>query len=210
MKDWRQWHSAYDDPESSLSRRLDVVRARLAQALDMAETPVPRLLSLCAGEGRDVIPVLASRGPSRPVTAVMVESDPVLAERAATTATREGLEHLEVRCADASTHEVFADALPVDVLMLCGIFGNVDAHDVRRLIDAAPAFLAPRGCVIWTRGRSDPDRRPEVRSWFAESGFTEIAFDGEPETYGVGLLQLQPGDQTLPADPPRPLFTFRH
>src|SRR5690349_532381 len=92
MKDWRHWHSAYDDPRSSLSRRLDVVRARLMQALDMVDHPSPRLLSVCAGEGRDVIPVLASRGPSRPVIAVLVENDPVLAERAAAAARQQGLE----------------------------------------------------------------------------------------------------------------------
>jgi hypothetical protein len=62
MKEWRHWHNAYDDPQSSLFRRLDVVRARLARALDMAENPVLRLLSLCAGEGRDVIPVLYPEG----------------------------------------------------------------------------------------------------------------------------------------------------
>src|SRR5690242_5667923 len=118
MKDWQGWHTAYDDPQSSLSRRLDVVRARLMQALDMVANPSPRLLSLCAGDGRDVIPVLASRGPSRSVTAVLVESDRVLAERAAATARNEGLEQFDVRCADASSLDGFADALPVDVLML--------------------------------------------------------------------------------------------
>jgi len=208
MKDCRHWHRAYEDPLSSLSRRIEVVRARLTQALDMVEDPVPHLLSLCAGEGRDVIPVLASRGRSRPVIAVLVESDHFLAERAAATARKEGLEQFDVRCADASSMDVFADALPVDVLMLCGIFGNVDPDDVRRLIAVCPAFLSAGGFVIWTRGRSDPDRRPEVRTWFEESGFAEIAFDGEPEPYGVGLHRLRAGAQRLVVDPPTPLFTF--
>ncbi len=209
MTDWREWHRAYDDSGSSLSRRLEVVRTRLRESLDMVDGAEPRLLSLCSGDGRDVIPVLAAGARSRRVTAVLVESDPVLAERATTAARREGLRNVEVRCADASDPEVFGDALPVDVLMLCGIFGNVEPAEVRRLIASVPALLAAEGLVIWTRGRSDPDRRPEVRSWFAASGFRELAFSGEPESYGVGLHQLVPGDVVAQATPTRPLFTFR-
>ena len=34
MKDWVAWHEAYDDPTSSLSTRLRVVRGHLSDALD--------------------------------------------------------------------------------------------------------------------------------------------------------------------------------
>ena len=30
-RDWHAWHDAYDDPGSSLARRLAVVRARIAE-----------------------------------------------------------------------------------------------------------------------------------------------------------------------------------
>jgi hypothetical protein len=35
-RDWRAWHDAYDDPGSSLARRLAVVQARIADALAAA------------------------------------------------------------------------------------------------------------------------------------------------------------------------------
>jgi hypothetical protein len=53
-----------------------------------------------------------------------------------------------------------------------------------------PTLLVPGGHVIWTRGGSDPDRRPEVRRWFEEAGLLELSFDGAPEMYGVGVNQL--------------------
>jgi hypothetical protein len=34
--------------------------------------------------------------------------------------------------------------------------------------------------VIWTRGRRPPDLTPQVRAWFSENGFTEVAFDALP------------------------------
>src|SRR5262249_58569663 len=64
-RDWRAWHGAYDDPGSSLARRLAVVRARIADTLDAAPPGPLRAVAMCAGQGRDLIPVLAShpRGP---------------------------------------------------------------------------------------------------------------------------------------------------
>jgi len=76
VKDWVAWHAAYDDPSSPLSARLRVVRAHLSAALDAAPPGPVRLLSLCAGQGRDVLGVLPAhpRGPD--VSALLVEYDP--------------------------------------------------------------------------------------------------------------------------------------
>ena len=59
MKDWAAWHGRYDDPALSLSRRLGAVQARIRDALDQAGPGRIRLVSLCAGDGRDVLGVLA-------------------------------------------------------------------------------------------------------------------------------------------------------
>ena len=203
MADWVAWHGAYDAPDSSLARRLVVVQRRLRQALDAHAGGAVCVLSLCAGEGRDVIPVLAERGDAASL-AVLVEYDEELARRAATAAGPT----VEVRRGDAGDPDLYADVLPVHVLMLCGIFGNIEHASVRVVVDAAPRFLAPGGHVIWTRGGSDPDHRPEIRRWFEAAGLEELAFDGDPEGYGVGLNRLR-DDATGGVGPlPRPLFSF--
>lgn len=208
MTDWVAWHGAYDDPASALSRRLVVVRRRLAAALDARSGDRVRLLSLCAGDGRDVIPVLAARRASTPVTAVLIERDPVLAAQAVAAAREAGADGVEVRQADAGAPAAYADAVPADVLVLCGIFGNVDDDDIRRVVAAVPALARPGGTVVWTRGGSPPDKRPDVRRWFAEAGFEELSFDGAPQPFGVGVHRVP----TAPAGPPPPLparlFTF--
>ena len=190
VKDWLEWHAAYDDPSSSLARRLEVVRRRLGAVLDATASERPQLLSLCAGDGRDVIPVLAARGPSSSVSALLIEWDEELARRATEAALSSRLEAVEVRCADAGDPASFNDVLPVDVLLLCGIFGNIEHERVKDVIEVVPHLLAEGGYVIWTRGASDPDRRPEVRSWFRTAGLDEISFDGAPETFGVGVNQF--------------------
>ena len=196
-RDWHAWHDEYDDPASSLSRRLAEVRAQLALVVGSGDEPL-RLLSLCSGDGRDTIPVLAES--PRDVSACLVELDPELAATARDSGREAGLD-LEVRCGDAGAAEVFADRLPVDVLMLCGIFGNISDADVERCVPAAPAMVAPGGTVIWTRGHQVPDdptgQRGDPAEWvrglFAAAGFDEVAFvKPHGASYRVGVCR-QPG-----------------
>jgi hypothetical protein len=201
--DWVEWHAAYGDPVSSISRRLTVVRRRIGETLDTTRDAV-RIVSLCAGDGRDVLPVLAER-PSLPATAVLVELDPRLAADARQRAT--GVVDVQVREADAGDPTAFADALPVNLLLLCGIFGNISEADIRTTVDAVPAMLAPGGTVIWTRGHRDgDDRRPVIRRWFADAGLEEVSFDGDPEPFGVGVSRA--GATRRVIDLPARLFTF--
>jgi hypothetical protein len=208
VKDWLAWHEAYDDPSSSLARRLEVVRRRFGAVLDAAAGERRQLLSLCAGDGRDVIPVLATRAASSPVSALLIESDKELSQGATEAASSSGLEAVEVRCADAGDPASFNDVLPVDVLLLCGIFGNIEHGRVKEVIDALPHLLARGGYVLWTRGGSNPDRRPEVRRWFRATGLAEVAFDGAPETFGVGLNQIALGLPVERQHLPSHLFRF--
>jgi hypothetical protein len=77
--------------------------------------------------------------------------------------------------------------------------------------------VPPGRDVIWTRHRRPPDLTSQVRAWFADSGFEEIAFDAleTDGLMGVGVNRLRGAPATaLPgahatALPGRRLFTFR-
>jgi hypothetical protein len=146
----------------------------------------------------------------RDVSATLVEADTENARLAREAADDAGLSEVRVREADASVVANFADALPVDVLLLAGIFGNVSYADIKQTIDAAPALCAPAATVIWTRHRRPPDVTVSIRAWFAAGGFEEVAFDKLDSEYlasvGVHRLTSQPTG-TLPTTG-RPLFTF--
>jgi hypothetical protein len=210
VRDWHAWHAEYDDPASSLSRRLVEVRARLASALADGAGPI-RLLSLCAGDGRDTVPVVASS--TRDVDACLVELDRDLAGAARQAATGVG-STIEVRTGDAGLVATFADRLPVDVLLLCGVFGNVPDADVETTVTAARSMLSSGGTVIWTRGNrtaADPTRHAgdpadRVRALFVAAGFEEVAFvrpDDAP--YRVGVAR---SPEHLAERLPSRLFSF--
>ena len=67
------------------------MRQRLSEALDNIGSARPRVLSLCAGDGGDIVPVLADRPDGGQVDAVLVELDGDLATRAAERAKAAGL-----------------------------------------------------------------------------------------------------------------------
>ncbi len=206
--DWVAWHEEYDDPASSLTARLRVVRSHLSQAVGAAPAGPVTLVSLCAGQGRDVIAALSGHPRRHDVRAVLVESDPRNAAVARRSAAQAGPLNLEVREADAGAVASFADALPADVLLLCGIFGNVSDHDIRHTVEAAPALCRPGATVIWTRHRRPPDLTPRIRTWFAGAGFEEIAFDalGNEALNGVGVNRLVRPRAATP--PEGRLFSF--
>ena len=210
MRDWAAWHAAYEDPSSFLSVRLRKVQQRLSEAIGAAPAGPVRLVSLCAGQGRDVMGVLPGHPRRDDVHAVLVESDSRNAEAARLAAVVAGLGQVEVREADAGAVTSFADALPADVLLLCGIFGNVSDEDIRFTTEAASAMCRPGGTVIWTRHRRAPDLTPQIRAWFAASGFDELAFDAlhtDDRLMGVGANRLR--SAATAGLPDRPLFTFR-
>jgi len=215
-RDWQQWHRSYDDPASSLSRRLEVVRGYLARALSEAPGPV-RLISLCAGDGRDSIPVIAASGQA--VKALLVELDEQLAQGARTRATDLAVD-ASVRNADAGLLSNFADHAPADVFMLCGVFGNITTAAVRSIVAALPFLVSEGALVIWTRGdhrvdvdgahRGAVDPSDEVRAIFAERGFTEIDFTRPNDaSFRVGLHRWSGVSETFDRfKGPERLFEF--
>jgi ubiquinone/menaquinone biosynthesis C-methylase UbiE len=206
VTDWVRWHQAYDDPDSWLTRRLTAVRRRFAEGL-FELGPERNILSLCAGDGRDVLPVLRDR-PEKPRKVVLVEKDPRLVQAASEQAEAFGLNSVQVIEGDAGEVASFAEHLPVDVLLLCGIFGNISEADIEATVASVPSLLSANGLVIWTRGRfEDVDLRPLIRQWFTDSGMRERSFDGEPEPFGVGVAQMT---GSIVSDRPVParLFTF--
>ncbi|MEO9150884.1 MAG: class I SAM-dependent methyltransferase, partial [Lapillicoccus sp.] len=132
--DWVAWHAAYGDPESSLSRRLDVVQAEIGRWLDLTAPRRVGVVSVCAGDGRDLVGALAGRSDASRVRATLVELDPVLCRQARAAAAAAGLPGVEVRQADAGTPESYAGCPPADLLLVCGVFGNVSDTDVEGTI----------------------------------------------------------------------------
>ncbi|MGI8702023.1 MAG: SAM-dependent methyltransferase [Nocardioidaceae bacterium] len=205
-RDWSSWHSPYDDPDSPLSRRLAIVSRHVADWLDSAGRPV-MVLSSCAGDGRDLLGVLTARGNPAGVSATLLELDERNAARAVASADAAGLSEVTVRRADAGLSDSYMGAVPADLVLLCGILGNISDEDVARLVRAAPQLCNPGATVIWTRHTRSPDLTPRIRRWFGEAGFEELEFTAPgSDAFSVGVCILRGAPQ--PLVPGVRLFSF--
>lgn len=203
------WHRAYDDPAGMQARRLAAVTAMLVDAVAAVPPGPVRVLSLCSGDGRDLTGALTGHPRAPDVTGLLVEADPTLAARAEANLAGTGTP-LEVRCADAGDPATFARAVPADIVLLAGIFGNVEVADVATTVAATPALCRPGATVIWTRHRRHPDVTPWIRQRFDDAGCPAVAFES-PGPGGYGLGRQRYAGTATPALPPLPagrLFTF--
>ena len=213
MTDWPAWHRDYDDPASDLSQRRRSVQSRIAGWLDQRTDVELRVISACSGDGRDLLEVLADRpGDAARVRARLVELDEELAERARWLAAHAGLPHVDVRRGDAGRTGSYQGAVPADLVLWCGVFGNLSDEDVRRTIATTRSLAAPGATVVWTRGRfrsTDGDEPADrIRGWFADEGFEELDLDAPDDaTYRVGVHRLVAEPLPLGAD--RAIVTFQ-
>jgi hypothetical protein len=208
---WVRWHDAYEDPASPLSVRLRLVQEAVRDVLDRAAPgPLP-VVSMCAGQGRDVIDVVATHPRRADVRAVLVELDPGLAAFARDRAAAAGLERaVTVVEGDASLSRLYSDAgaVPAALVLACGVFGNISDDDVAATVAALPSFCAPGAEVIWTRHRKAPDLTPAIRSWFARAGFEEVSFEAPPGPYVLSVGRNRLTTVPPPFDPAAHLFDF--
>jgi hypothetical protein len=146
--------------------------------------------------------VLAGYPHASDVNARLVELDERNAAVARQRANEAGLSQIEVVVADAARLAAYEGAAPADIVIVCGVFGNISDQDVFHTIDLLPQLCRPAATVIWTRHRMAPDLTPAIRAYFLDHRFAEVDFvaDAElfPESVGVNRYEGEP--QQLQSD----------
>jgi hypothetical protein len=140
------------------------------------------------------------------VEGLLVELDGQLVADARRSSERAGLDAVRVSQGDASLTSAYASGVPADVVLACGVFGNISDEDVAATVEELPHLCAAGATVLWTRHRRSPDLTPSIRGWFEAAGFAELSFDSPAGTFAVGVHRL-----VAPARPFRPgrrMFTF--
>jgi putative methyltransferase len=187
-KDWYRWHESYADPSSPLSRRASIVREHLVGWLDEHPDAALRLVSICAGQGRDVLDVLTTRADAGRVQCHLLDTDERNVAVAQAAVNASGLTTVTIHRSDAGDLASYTGIVPADLVLLAGIFGNITDADVQRTIETLPQLCAAGATVIWTRHRRPPDLTPAIREWLQATGFTETAFHAPGDVlFSVGV-----------------------
>jgi hypothetical protein len=204
--DWVAWHADYEDRDSALSRRLAIVQRHIRSCLEDFDGSPLRVVSMCAGEARDLVGSLA-QVERRDLVGRLVEINPELAAVAQSGLDALGVSGVEVIVGDAGESSAYRNAVPADLVLACGVFGNVSDDDIERTVRAFPSMCAPGGSLIWTRRRGgDPDMTVRIREWLTDLDFENIAFEPVPDAPGsVGVARFRGETQPL-VD--QKLFTF--
>jgi hypothetical protein len=202
-QDWFEWHGSYEDADSTLAKRLTVIQGWLRQALDELPPGPIRLISVVAGQAKDIEGVLRDHPRAGDVRGRTVELDPRNTAIARKALAAVAGDRIEVVTGNAGQAEAARGATPAEILVVVGLFGNIVDADVERTIRRLPGFAAPGAYVVWSRGGAREgvaDLNPRVREWFADAGFTELdhtyidgrqglgfhRFDGTPAPFPDG------------------------
>lgn len=204
--DWHEWHDRYDRADTTYPQRLKAVQARIAEELDRLPPGPFRIVSLCAGQGRDAVEVLAAHPRGGDASVRLVELDPRNVEYARKAAAAAGLENVEAVCGDAADTNLYAGAVPAEIVLVCGLFGNIVDEDVLRTVDHCTELVREGGAVVWTRHRSSPDLFPQICTWFEDRGFTREWVSAPDAGFGVGVHRATAPPR--PLTPDATLFTF--
>jgi hypothetical protein len=139
---------------------------------------------------------------------VLVELDDTLAQNARDAAAAAGLSGVRVLAGDASLSDTYDGIAPAEIVLACGIFGNISPDDIRNTAASLPMLCAPAATVLWTRyGKPGDDLAPDIARWFDDAGFDLL------ELHAADEYAFRVGSQRLRV-PPRPLerglrfFTF--
>jgi hypothetical protein len=205
--DWYVWHHDYDHPDTALARRLAAVQDQIRAALDEARPGPLRAVSMCAGQGRDLIGVLAHHPRRDDVRARLVELDPRNADVARQAARAAGLPQVEVVTGDAALTDAYAGMVPADLVLVCGVFGNITDADIERTVGYCAQLCVRGGTVVWTRGRWTPDLLPQICDWFASRGFDELWVSDPAEGWGAAAHRFT--GHPAPLEAGARMFTFR-
>ena len=207
-RDWYEWHDSYEDADSTLARRLAVIQGWLRQALDQLPAGPVRLISVVAGQARDIEGALSDHPRAGDVSGRIVELDPRNTDVARRALSGIVGDRIEVVTGDASQADAYLGATPAEILLVVGLFGNIVDADVERTIRLLPGFAAPGAYALWSRGTREgaADLNPAIRRWFAEAGFTELEHTYVDGHQGLGLNRFDGTPAPFPAG--EKLFEF--
>ena len=93
----------------------------------------------------------------------------------------------------------YADLAPADLVLLCGVLGNITDEDGERLLGHCTRLCRSGGTVVWTRNRKAPDLVPRICGWLEQRGFERLWVSEPSITASVGAHRFTEEPRQLPS-----------
>lgn len=187
--DWIAWHDNYRTNEE-LKARLSLVRTLIAHSLSDAQPGEIVLLSLCCGDARDVLGTLPTHARRTDVQGWLLDCNPALIDKAKQAITRYGLaSSVSAIIADATRASSYTEIPPANVIILSGVFGNVEHDEISRLVRNLRSLCASSAFVIWTQStRGGTHQVEQIQKEFTNYQFSSVELLTTPQAhFYIGL-----------------------
>jgi hypothetical protein len=199
---WSGWpEKAYQ--REGYQQRLQAVQEHLSECLDEAPPGPVRILSMCAGDGRDVIGAVRAHRRRKDVSAWLVELNSQSVELGKGYSVNAGLERsLKFINADATVYSTYKQIAQADIVLVCGVWGHVPAGEKSMLVRAISTLCKPGGAVIWTRGTSKGiGRVREIEALFAGTWWDKSRVTYTPDAaWAIATYRYHGPAHEMPAD----------
>jgi len=207
---WDEWYKHYDSLPG-LQERLRIVREQIVAALNECPAGQIQIVSICAGDGRDLIGALQKHPRRNDVSALLLDNHAESIARGEAAAKETGLQRqLRFLDADAAQAKNYLGAVPADLVLLSGFLGHLPHRDVPALINSLPMFCKTGGQVIWNRHlilHDGPEQILLIRGFFRQTSFEEIYFTAT-DLNGFAIARVRFAGKSRRLEPSRVLFEF--
>ncbi|CAN5909903.1 hypothetical protein BH11VER1_BH11VER1_09830 [soil metagenome] len=208
--DWTDWHKQYEDSLVLLAR-LRIVREQIRATLDECGTGPIRIVSICAGDGRDVIEALSGHPRRSDVTAWLLDTHEPSLERGRAAAAAAALEaQVQFLCADATLAENYRGIVPADLIIISGVLGHQSNAGILRFLENLSMLCKSGGSVIWNRHLVTNEGTKsvlQIRENLGRNGFKEVHYEVTSRN-GTAVGRSRFGGEVAPFDPERKIFEF--
>jgi hypothetical protein len=198
--DWVAWHERYKT-NRGLKARLRAVCGQIENCLNACPPGQIRVVSVCCGDGRDLLTGLIDHPREKDVVAYLIDSERSLIEAGQDSANISGIgDQLHFIVADATLASSYKGMVPADLVLVCGVFGHVVKEDLPKLIQSLGYMCKTGGYVIWTRHAKAWDGEshvPLINQLFEQARFEQISFSVTEEgasCIGTNRFLGQPAD----------------
>jgi hypothetical protein len=206
--DWSAWHDEYENAGSELNARKRAVQAQVAKIVEQRPPGPVTIVSICGGQGREVIGALETHPRRADVRGRIVELDAENAAFARAWAQEAQLGDLEVVTGDASIADSYAGLPPVDLVVISGVFGHLSDADRQRTVGFLRQICRQGGCVVWTFFRRNEEQTARLRGYFAGQMFDEEEFETLSGEYAFTIARNRYLGAPALFEPHAKIFTF--